>query len=295
MDEAKQRAILRIASSAGAYVIADEVYRGIDQGSDALGPSAASLDAARGIGVGSMSKAFGMAGVRLGWVVAPPEVLQKVRGQQEPAAPLARVGSGCVQRAAAHIWPCRRQPQSAPDILTGHHDWWICPPPPRPRPGTRPPMQVMLHRDYNTISVGVVDDALAALALSAPCLPRLLARNRAIARANLARVAAWVAEREGRVSWVPPAGGTVTLLHYKLPPGVGGGSSSSGGGGAAGLTSEQLCLRLMRESGVLLVPGSAFGLEGCVRVGFGNAAAAVDGGLAALGALLDELWAGEAS
>lgn len=61
-----------------------QVYRGIDQEGDALGPSAAQLDPARGISVGSMSKAFAMAGVRLGWVVAPREVLEQVGGTGDP-------------------------------------------------------------------------------------------------------------------------------------------------------------------------------------------------------------------
>lgn len=95
MDADTHHAVLRIAASVGAYVLADEVYRGIDlvwsnkqnaqhtQGSGQaegldMGESAAQLDAARGISVGSMSKAFAMAGVRLGWIVGPPEVLEQV-------------------------------------------------------------------------------------------------------------------------------------------------------------------------------------------------------------------------
>ncbi|KAI8467806.1 MAG: aspartate/tyrosine/aromatic aminotransferase [Monoraphidium minutum] len=201
MDNATQAAILAIAA---------RVYRGVDQEGDALGASAACLDPARGVAVGSMSKAFAMAGVRLGWVVGPPEVLERV----------------------------------------------------------------MLHRDYSTISVGVVDDALAALALAPAVLGPLLARNRALVRANAARVDAWVARHAPRVSWVRPRGGTVGLLHYRL---------------AAPVGSEELCLRLLREAGVLLVPGSAFGVEGAVRIGIGNSAAALAAGLDAFSRFLDAL------
>jgi aspartate/methionine/tyrosine aminotransferase len=158
----------------------------------------------------------------------------------------------------------------------------------------------MVHRDYTTISVGVLDDALASLALSRPALPRLLARNNAIVSATAARVAAWVAAERGRaaaaaaagggktrvgVTWAPPEGGTVALLHF-----------SRGGGGGEGAappplpSSEELCLRLLRERRALLVPGSAFGVAGtCARIGLGNPAAAIEAGLRALTALLDDL------
>ncbi len=91
MSSETQAAILALAARVGAYVISDEVYRGaqLDQDSPAgdapdCGPvrlpdSVVQLDPERGISVGSMSKAFAMAGVRLGWVVAPKDVLREVR------------------------------------------------------------------------------------------------------------------------------------------------------------------------------------------------------------------------
>ena len=45
----------------------------------------------------------------------------------------------------------------------------------------------------------------------------------------------------------------MTLLHYDLD-----------------LPSRTFCEKLLEETGVLLVPGSVFGVEGCVRIGFGN-------------------------
>jgi aspartate/methionine/tyrosine aminotransferase len=130
----------------------------------------------------------------------------------------------------------------------------------------------MTHRDYSTISVGVVDDTLAALALGPRCLGPLLARNRAVVRSNAALLDGFVARHAGRVSWVRPGGGTVALLHYDLP---------------GQLSSEELCTRLLQETGVLLVPGSTFGVEGAVRVGFGNTTEALRAGLAALSRFLE--------
>lgn len=69
MDEAFLREIVAICERAGAWLLCDEVYRGIDQSEPGTTVSVADLYE-RGISTGSMSKAFSMAGVRLGWVVA---------------------------------------------------------------------------------------------------------------------------------------------------------------------------------------------------------------------------------
>ncbi len=201
MDGAALRALVKIASRNGAWVICDEVYRGVDQASDTLTPSIAELYE-KGIAVGSMSKAFALAGLRLGWIVAGEALLHRVS----------------------------------------------------------------IHRDYNTISVGMLDDHFAAIALENR--DALLRRNRGIVRANAALLDDWIA-REPLISWVRPTGGTVALLHYDLPMG-----------------SEDFCARLMSQTGALLMPGAALGVEGAVRIGFGNSAAALTGGLAELSAFL---------
>ena len=177
--------LAKLAARHDLWVISDEVYRGVNQGNDALSPSLAEIYP-KGIAVGSMSKAFAMAGLRLGWIVAPPALLH----------------------------------------------------------------QVMIHRDYNTISVGMIDDLIASIALENR--EALLDRNRQIVRTNLDILARWV-EGEPAVSWFRPDGATVTLLRYDLD-----------------LPSRAFCENLLEETGVLLVPGSVFGVEGCVRIGFGN-------------------------
>ena len=148
MDRALLDAIIAIARENDAYILCDEVYRGINQDNDDLNNAIADLYE-KGISVGSMSKAFALAGLRLGWIVAPKDVLH----------------------------------------------------------------QVMIHRDYNTISVGMLDDHFAALALEN--VQPLLARNRAIVRTNLQLLSDWV-DREPKISWVKPKGGTITLLTYDL-------------------------------------------------------------------------------
>lgn len=185
MDRACLEDIVAIADSVGAYVLSDEVYRGTAQEGDTLTPSIADLYP-RGISIGSMSKAFSLAGIRLGWMCGPKEVL-----------------------SAAEV-----------------------------------------HRDYNTISVGMIDDLLASIALENQ--DKILARSRRIVRENLKELDSWLAA-EPSMSYVKPKAGTVCLLKYQ-----------------SDLPSREFCVRLIQETGVLFTPGSAFELEGTVRIGYAN-------------------------
>jgi len=195
MDAAMLGELCAIARSAGAYVLCDEVYRGLDQHGDGFTVSIADLYE-RGISTGSMSKVYSLAGLRLGWLVAPPEVVQ----------------------------------------------------------------QAATHRDYTTISVGMIDDYLAAVALEHR--DRLLARNHRIVRSNLAMLDAWQT-RESRISYVRPKSGTTALLKYALDK-----------------PSRDFCVDLIETTGVLTAPGSAFGMEGYVRIGYANAQPVLEAGLA---------------
>lgn len=61
-----QRALVEIAESAGAVLLSDEVYRGLEHEGDPL-PCAADLSE-RAISLGVMSKAYALAGLRIGWI-----------------------------------------------------------------------------------------------------------------------------------------------------------------------------------------------------------------------------------
>lgn len=63
--------IVDIAKSVDAYVLSDEVYRGITEDGSYM-PSIVDLYE-KGISVGSMSKTFSLAGLRLGWIVSKDE------------------------------------------------------------------------------------------------------------------------------------------------------------------------------------------------------------------------------
>ncbi len=193
--------IAAIARAEGAWVLCDEVYRGTDQ--EGPGATASIADIyEKGIGTAGMSKAFSLAGLRLGWIVAPKEVREAVA----------------------------------------------------------------LHRDYDTISVGMLDDHFAALALEHA--DRVLARARGIVRANLATLGRWV-EAEPSVGWVRPRSGTTALLHWPMPEG-----------------SVAVCEALMRDTGVLLTPGAVMDMEGHVRIGYANGPEILAHGLERLSDLL---------
>ena len=67
-DRATFDGLVEVAKDAGAYLLADEVYRGLEfDESDRL-PAGADALHGRGISLGVMSKAYAMAGLRIGWL-----------------------------------------------------------------------------------------------------------------------------------------------------------------------------------------------------------------------------------
>ncbi len=75
MSESQLMEIVKIAKEADAYILCDEVYRHLNH-QDGYAPSIVDLYE-KGISSGSMSKVFSLAGLRLGWLVAPKEVIDK--------------------------------------------------------------------------------------------------------------------------------------------------------------------------------------------------------------------------
>ncbi|MEP2717496.1 aminotransferase [Pseudophaeobacter sp.] len=194
MDREMLLEIAEIARSVGAWILCDEVYRGTDQEGSGMAVSIADLYE-KGISTAGMSKAYSLAGLRLGWIAGPEALLE----------------------------------------------------------------QVSIHRDYDTISVGMIDDHFAALALEHR--DQVLARSQAITRGNLQILADWVAQ-EPLISWVKPRSGTTALLRYDLD-----------------MPSRDLCIALLQETGVMFTPGSALNMEGYLRIGYANSEAILRQGL----------------
>jgi hypothetical protein len=71
-----RRAIVERAAAAGAWLLADEVYQGAELEGAATPSFWGSYE--RVIAVNGLSKAYGLPGLRIGWIVAPPEFTAEV-------------------------------------------------------------------------------------------------------------------------------------------------------------------------------------------------------------------------
>jgi aspartate/methionine/tyrosine aminotransferase len=76
LDRGTWQALLELARERGVRVLSDEVYRFLEY-DEADRLSAAADDDARALSVGVMSKAFGLAGLRIGWVATRDAVLRE--------------------------------------------------------------------------------------------------------------------------------------------------------------------------------------------------------------------------
>lgn len=204
MDQDFLTEVVEIARSCDAYLLSDEVYRGIDQIGDGFTAAIADIYE-KGISTAGMSKVYSLAGLRLGWIAAPADVIQAVA----------------------------------------------------------------IHRDYNTISVGMIDDFFANMALEFS--GKILARSREITRRNLTILDDWV-RSEPSITYVKPKSATLALLKYDFD-----------------MPSRDFCVELLNQSGVMLTPGSAMDMEGYVRIGFANGSDVLTAGLAKISEFLAEL------
>lgn len=76
VDDSVLREVARLARKHGAYVLVDEVYR--EMLFEAHPQSAFHVDSERFIVTSSLTKAYGLSGLRCGWVLAPPEMTQRM-------------------------------------------------------------------------------------------------------------------------------------------------------------------------------------------------------------------------
>jgi aspartate/methionine/tyrosine aminotransferase len=76
-NEEEMEAVVAAARRAGAWIVADEIYRGAELEGSALTPSFWGRYE-RTVVTGGLSKAFGLPGLRIGWAIGPPAVIQKI-------------------------------------------------------------------------------------------------------------------------------------------------------------------------------------------------------------------------
>jgi hypothetical protein len=79
LDDSTLDGVCHIASTVGAWVIGDEIYRGAERLAD---DTATVWDCGyeRAVVTSGLSKAYGLPGLRIGWIVAPPDLVTDLWG-----------------------------------------------------------------------------------------------------------------------------------------------------------------------------------------------------------------------
>lgn len=177
--------IVDIAKKSNAYILCDEVYRGLNHDGNPFVTSIADIYD-KGISTGSTSKVFSLAGLRLGWIVANEDIIEQINCQ----------------------------------------------------------------REYNTISVGILDDFFASLAIENK--DKIIKRNIEKIKVGKKILIDWT-NKEPKVHLVTPKGGTTAFVRYDAP-----------------FSSVELCKKLQEETGVMILPGETMEYDKYLRIGYGN-------------------------
>ncbi len=127
------------------------------------------------------------------------------------------------------------------------------------------------YHDYTTIAPGALSDRLARIALQPERRAQLFERTRAILRKNLPLIEDWLRDTGG-FSWTRPEAGAIVYVKYDHD-----------------INSTELVNRLRVEKSVLTVPGDHFGMDGYLRLGFGEPPAYNEAGLTRLRELLSTI------
>lgn len=137
-------------------------------------------------------------------------------------------------------------------------------------------------RHYTTINVSLIDQAIAAEAVSDRCVHALLGRNISLAKKNLETLSNFIDEHNWACSWVKPVAGTTCMVRFhKMGKPV---------------NDLALCEKLQDKYGVMFVPASrCFGngsdFKGHVRVGFVCESEVLEEGLDELRKFMEEDFA----
>jgi aspartate/methionine/tyrosine aminotransferase len=187
MTPEEMDAVVSAAERVGAWILADEVYAGTERTNDEVTPSFwGRYD--RVLAIGSMSKAYGMPGLRIGWIVTSEDMADEIWARQE----------------------------------------------------------------YVTIGSAMLNNKLAAFALSPEVHPRILARTRDYVRRGYPHFERWAKSHGDLFTWVPPQAAPIAFARY-----------------SADINSTEFGMRLIHEQSVEIVPGDHFGMDGYLRISFG--------------------------
>ena len=183
IPEYMMKEIIDIAKKNNVWILADEVYRGLNLTGNPYSKSFADMYE-KGISVGSMSKTYSLPGLRVGWIAAREDLIDEINR----------------------------------------------------------------HRQYNTISVSILDDYFASIALENK--EWIQRRNFEIMNAGYSTLKNWV-EAEFGINCILPSGGTTSLIRYNK-----------------NIPSGDFCKNLQDTFGVALLPGETMEMEGYVRLGY---------------------------
>ena len=115
LTPAEMDRIVAVADRCGAWILADEVYRGAERLTDIETPSFyGRYD--KVLAIGSMSKAYGLPGLRIGWVAGPQQMLDEIWARHEYVAICATMLSNKLATNAL-------SPEVRPRILTRTRDY----------------------------------------------------------------------------------------------------------------------------------------------------------------------------
>lgn len=126
--------------------------------------------------------------------------------------------------------------------------------------------------DYTTIAPATLSDRLASFALHPEVRPLVIERTRKIVASNLVVVRNWALAQGDRFGYRPPDAGAICYLRYDAP-----------------VNSTEFAEKLRVDKSLLVVPGDHFGMDGYLRIGFGNPVAELREGLALVRDAFDEL------
>jgi len=192
------KSLVQLCYNHNIYLLCDEVYRPLYHGLSEKEKPKSALDYGyeKVIVTCSMSKAFSLAGIRLGWIASNDS-----------------------------------------DIIN----------------------DLLLKRDYNTISISMLDDYVATLALKN--YQAILDRNYEICRLNLLKIEVFIKKYPEIFSWVKPNGGSTCFIKMNS------------------INTQEFCETMAEKYETLIVPGEVFNRPGFIRVGFGNSPQDIESGL----------------
>jgi aspartate/methionine/tyrosine aminotransferase len=187
LSEDARQTIIDLAERADAWLFVDEVYQGAELDEKTTPSFWGTYE--KVVVTCGLSKAYGLPGLRAGWLVAPKDLVDKV---------------------------------------------WA-------------------YKDYTSICLSAVSDALAQIALRPDIREKILQRTRRILQTNFPVLESWLNRQEGIFHCLPPKAGAIAFARYNLD-----------------INSTELVERLRDKKSVLLCPGDHFEMDGYVRFGYGE-------------------------